>query len=56
MTNIAAGAIVPAPDLPRVYNGVQALAALKPFLACSSTTSVATIPSCRWFAMLHQSR
>jgi hypothetical protein len=33
MTNIAAGAIVPAPDFPRVYNGVQALAALKPFLA-----------------------
>jgi hypothetical protein len=33
MTNIAAGSIVPAPDLPRVYTGVQALAALKPFLA-----------------------
>jgi rubrerythrin len=33
MTNIAAGAIVPAPDLPRIYTGVEALAALKPFLA-----------------------
>jgi rubrerythrin len=33
MTNIAAGAIVPAPDLPRVYTGVEALAALKPFMA-----------------------
>jgi hypothetical protein len=33
MTNVAAGAIVPAPDLPRVYTGVQALVALKPFLA-----------------------
>jgi rubrerythrin len=33
LTDIAAGALVPAPDLPRVYTGVEALQALKPFLA-----------------------
>jgi len=32
LTNIAAGAIVPAPDLPTVLTAAQATAALKPFL------------------------
>jgi hypothetical protein len=32
LTNIAAGAIVPAPDLPKVLTAAQATAALKPFL------------------------
>src|SRR4051794_9945760 len=32
-TNLAAGALVPPPDLPRVYTGTQALLALRPFLA-----------------------
>ena len=32
LTNIAAGSIVPAPDLPKVLSAAQAGAALKPFL------------------------
>ena len=32
LTNIAAGAIVPAPDLPKVLTAAQATAAVKPFL------------------------
>ena len=55
LTNIAAGAIVPAPDLPRVYTGAQALPrSSRSWLHRRS--SVACIPSCLWFAMLHQSR
>ena len=33
LTNIAAGAIVPAPDLPKVLTAAQATAAVSPFLA-----------------------
>ncbi len=33
LTNIAAGAIVPAPDLPKVLTAAQASAAVSPFLA-----------------------
>jgi hypothetical protein len=33
LTNIAAGSLVPPPDLPRVYTGTQALLALRPFIA-----------------------
>ena len=33
LTNIAAGAIVPAPDLPKVLTAAQATAAVTPFLA-----------------------
>ena len=33
LTNIGAGAIVPAPDLPKVLTAAQATAAVKPFLA-----------------------
>jgi hypothetical protein len=33
LTNIAAGAIVPAPDLPKVLTATQATAAVSPFLA-----------------------
>jgi hypothetical protein len=33
LTNIAANAIVPAPDLPKVFSAAQATAAVKPFLA-----------------------
>jgi hypothetical protein len=32
LTNIGSGAIVPAPDLPKVFTATQALTALKPFL------------------------
>jgi hypothetical protein len=32
LTNIAAGAIVPAPDLPKAFTAARATAALKPFL------------------------
>ena len=32
LTNIGAGSIVPAPDLPKVLTAAQALAAVKPFL------------------------
>jgi hypothetical protein len=33
LTNIGANAIVPAPDLPKVFTAAQATAAVKPFLA-----------------------
>ena len=33
LTNIGAGAIVPAPDLPKVLTAAQATAAVTPFLA-----------------------
>jgi Ferritin-like domain len=33
LTNIAAGAIVPAPNLPKVLTAAQATAAVSPFLA-----------------------
>jgi hypothetical protein len=33
LTNIAADAIVPAPDLPKVFTAAQATAAVKPFVA-----------------------
>ena len=33
LTNIAAGAIVPAPDLPKVFSAAQATKAVSPFLA-----------------------